>query len=66
MKLHNTQKIVFPIHPRTKSILDKINFKINSNIIISDPMSYFMFMNHIKNSELILTDSGGLQKEAYF
>ena len=65
-EIANTQKIVFPIHPRTKSILERLELKINSNIIISEPMSYFMFMNYIKNCELVITDSGGLQKEAYF
>lgn len=61
-----SQKIIFPIHPRTKSILDKINFKLNTNILFTNPMSYIEFMNHISHSEIILTDSGGLQKEAFF
>ena len=60
------QKIIFPIHPRTKSILDKINLKLNPNILFTNPMSYIEFMNHISHSEIILTDSGGLQKEAFF
>jgi UDP-GlcNAc3NAcA epimerase len=59
-------KIIFPIHPRTKSILDKINLKLNPNIIFTDPMSYIEFMNHILHCEIVLTDSGGLQKEAFF
>ena len=60
------QRIIFPIHPRTKSILDKINLKLNPNILFTNPMSYMEFMNHISHSEIILTDSGGLQKEAFF
>ena len=60
------QRIIFPIHPRTKSILDNINLKLNPNILFTNPMSYMEFMNHISHSEIILTDSGGLQKEAFF
>ena len=65
-EIASSQKIIFPIHPRTKSILDKINLKLNPNILFTNPMSYIEFMNHISHSEIILTDSGGLQKEAFF
>ena len=56
--------IVLPIHPRTKQLLNK--FKLNKNIKIIAPVGYFDMIQLIKNSRLVITDSGGLQKEAYF
>lgn len=56
--------IVLPVHPRTKQLLSK--FKLNTNIKIIAPVGYFDMIQLIKNSRLVITDSGGLQKEAYF
>ena len=59
--------VVIPIHPRTKAILSKNHYNIaQSNIIFIDPVGYFEMIWLITNSQLIMTDSGGLQKEAYF
>ena len=57
-------KIVLPLHPRTKSILEKE--KIDTNISIIAPVGYLEMTQFTKNCELVITDSGGLQKEAYF
>jgi len=66
-------KIVLPLHPRTKKLLpenlskeihDKLQY--NSNITIIPPASFFEILVLEKYSQLIMTDSGGLQKEAYF
>ena len=62
--LASDYRIVLPIHPRTKKLLNK--FKLNENIKIIDPVGYFDMIQLIKNSRLVITDSGGLQKEAYF
>lgn len=56
--------VVLPLHPRTKSKLDGIKF--NNNVKIIDPVSYLEMILLLKNSSKVLTDSGGLQKEAYF
>lgn len=56
--------IILPIHPRTKQLLNK--FKLKKNIKIIAPVGYFDMIQLIKNSRLVITDSGGLQKEAYF
>lgn len=56
---------IFPIHPHTKKIIEKTNIKIPPNIKLIDPQSYHIFLNLVANSKLVLTDSGGLQKEAY-
>lgn len=64
------QIIVFPVHPRTikklveYGLLEKIEKK--KNIIITDPLGYFDFILLEKYSKKIVTDSGGVQREAYF
>lgn len=59
------KKVVIPIHPRTKKIILKNKIKTN-NITFLDPVGYLEMVWLIKNSTLVMTDSGGLQKEAYF
>ncbi len=56
--------VVLPIHPRTRHLLDNIQF--NDNIRIIDPVGYLEMLYLLKHSAKVLTDSGGLQKEAYF
>jgi UDP-GlcNAc3NAcA epimerase len=65
--------IVLPLHPRTKKKIDDLNKepivkKILSNdkITIIPPLGFFDIIELEKNSRLIITDSGGLQKEAFF
>jgi len=58
------EKIIFPVHPRTKLVLERTKVK-NDNIILISPQSYLDFQALISNSKGILTDSGGIQKEAY-
>jgi len=61
------KKIVFPIHPRTEKTIKQFNLqkKISDNIIITKPVGYLDFLCLQKNAVKILTDSGGIQKEAY-
>ena len=57
--------VVLPLHPRTKKYIDK--YKIDcSKIKIINPVGYIQIIDLIKNSNLVITDSGGMQKEAYF
>ena len=65
--ISNKIKLVMPIHPRTKKLLEKM-FLIEklSNVIITEPLSFFDILSLQKKSNLILTDSGGIQKEAFF
>ncbi|MFL2679811.1 MAG: non-hydrolyzing UDP-N-acetylglucosamine 2-epimerase [Alphaproteobacteria bacterium] len=58
-------RIIFPIHPRTKNSLKKIKFK-NNKILIIEPLGYLDMLKLMLNCHLVYTDSGGLQKEAYF
>lgn len=56
--------IVLPLHPRTKKKLE--SFKLELKVKIINPVGYFDMIELIKNSSLVMTDSGGLQKEAFF
>ena len=60
--------ILFPIHPRTKNFMMKFKiFKLLSkNIEISLPLSYIHSMSYLKYAKLLITDSGGMQKEALY
>lgn len=58
--------IILPLHPRTKTILQKLNIDISENIRIVEPVGYMEMVWLTKNCDLVMTDSGGLQKEAYF
>ncbi len=58
-------QIILPLHPRTKSLLPS-TFHLHPNIKLIDPVGYLNMVYLIKNSKMIMTDSGGLQKEAYF
>ncbi len=56
--------VILPVHPRTRKILQNIKFSANVKII--DPVSYLEMITLLKNCKKVLTDSGGLQKEAFF
>lgn len=56
-------QIIFPVHPRTRQIIDQFNIN-SSNIIMIDPLGYLEFIYLIKNSKGIITDSGGITEEA--
>jgi UDP-N-acetylglucosamine 2-epimerase len=60
-----SQLIVFPIHPRTKKVLEENNINTSSNIMLIPPIGYIDFVKLQTNSLKIITDSGGIQKEAY-
>lgn len=58
------QKVVVPIHPRTRAILDKQGIK--PDFLLIDPVGYFDMVELLKHCSLVVTDSGGVQKEAFF
>jgi UDP-GlcNAc3NAcA epimerase len=60
------KQIILPLHPRTKRYLEKYNIQVSPNINLVKPVSYLHMINLLMNCEMVLTDSGGLQKEAYF
>ena len=64
-EIANEKQVILPLHPRTKKILQELQVD-TSNLTIIDPVGYLEMVWLIDNCSLIMTDSGGLQKEAYF
>ncbi len=66
-ELSKSNKLVYPIHPRTKKNLKKLEYlkkvENNQNIILQEPLGYLEFMCLIANCKYVITDSGGLQEE---
>lgn len=58
--------IIFPMHPRTKNTVKNWNIPFPDHVKIIDPVDYLTMINLEMNARMILTDSGGVQKEAYF
>ena len=56
--------VVIPLHPRTKKKLNDHGLTLNVSVI--DPVGYFDMIELLKRCSLVMTDSGGLQKEAFF
>jgi len=59
------KQVILPLHPRTKKILKELQIDTD-NLTIIDPVGYLEMVWLIDNCSLVMTDSGGLQKEAYF
>ncbi len=60
------KKIILPLHPRTKKFIQEYNLKIGDNVQIIEPVGYLDMISLQENACKIVTDSGGVQKEAYF
>ena len=56
-------KFIFPVHPRTEKILRKLKLKKCKFILFIQPLDFLDFLFLMKNSKIILTDSGGVQEE---
>lgn len=57
--------VVLPLHPRTRKLIQSHNIS-TAGVTLIDPVGYFDMLQLIRNARLVITDSGGLQKEAYF
>ena len=64
------ETVVLPLHPRTRKCLEKYGLyerlRNAPNVILTPPLGYLDFLKLEKHAKAILTDSGGVQKEAYF
>ncbi len=60
------KKVVLPAHPRLQKNLSKFNISPGKNIKLTPPLGYLEFITLEKNAAKIITDSGGIQKEAFF
>jgi UDP-GlcNAc3NAcA epimerase len=62
--ISNGCNVVLPLHPRTRAAIDKFGLKFNGLMIA--PLGYFDMLELLKHCTMVITDSGGLQKEAFF
>ena len=60
------EKIVFPIHPRTSRAVSSLGIQFGDHVQIIEPVGYLDMIQLEENARLIATDSGGVQREAYF
>ena len=60
-----TQRVILPLHPRTRKIME-MNKIILNKVSVIEPVGYFDILFLLKNATVVLTDSGGMQKETYF
>ena len=60
------EPVIFPAHPRTRKALAQLELTLAAHVKIIDPVGYFDMMVLEENARLIATDSGGVQREAYF
>jgi UDP-N-acetylglucosamine 2-epimerase (non-hydrolysing) len=62
------RKIVFPVHPRTAKNLENFGLtgKLSTDVLLTEPIGYIDFITLVEKSELILTDSGGIQEESTY
>ncbi len=63
-EINRQTPVVVPIHPRTRNILAQLNIVPEFKLI--DPVGYFDMIMLLKSCDLVITDSGGVQKEAFF
>jgi UDP-GlcNAc3NAcA epimerase len=61
-----TFNFIFPVHPRTRKILSKNNLELQEHVTLIDPIGYFDMLSYESACDAVLTDSGGVQKEAFF
>lgn len=61
------ETIIFPLHPRTEKLLIKYGLydMLKSSVVLTKPLGFFEFIKLMNHAKIILTDSGGVQKEAY-
>ena len=62
----SNKNIILPLHPRTKKKLLEFGISIPEALRVIDPVGYLDMVQLEKNAEIIVTDSGGVQKEAFF
>jgi len=63
-KINEDKQVIVPLHPRTRKIIKERNISVEFTVI--EPVGYLEMVWLIGNCDLVMTDSGGLQKEAFF
>ena len=62
----SNRTFILPLHPRTRKALDSAALSFNSHVNVIDPVGFREMLNLEETCEVVLTDSGGVQKEAFF
>ncbi len=66
-KYGRDHKIVFPIHPRTRTNMVRFGMQIEDpNLILTEPLGYLEFLNMMRHAKVVVTDSGGVQEETTY
>ena len=60
------RQFVFPVHPRTRHALDEHEIVLPANVEAIEPLGYLEMLALVEGADAVVTDSGGLQKEAYW
>jgi UDP-GlcNAc3NAcA epimerase len=60
------RRFVFPVHPRTRHVLDDHGIALPDNVEAIEPLGYLEMLAFVAGADVVVTDSGGLQKEAYW
>jgi UDP-GlcNAc3NAcA epimerase len=60
------ETVVFPAHPRAMRMIESLGLRVGENVKIVEPVGYLDMLRLERNARIILTDSGGVQKEAYW
>ena len=60
------EPVVFPVHPRTRAALADAGLELGPHVELTEPLGYLELAAHASQARVIVTDSGGLQKEAYW
>src|SRR5262249_22270059 len=62
-ELANAMPVLFPVHPRTRSRLERMKNRLNPKVIVTEPEPYLTFLGLMAKARYVLTDSGGIQEE---
>ena len=60
------EPVVFPVHPRARKVIAEIDCRLRRHVHVITPVAYLDMVALTESARLVLTDSGGLQKEAYW
>jgi UDP-N-acetylglucosamine 2-epimerase len=60
-----SRPVIFPVHPRTRKMIRELEISVPKNILVAEPFGPFDILVLQANADCVLTDSGGMQKEAY-
>ena len=66
--ISENRQVIFPIHPRSRKNLEEHGLRdsLKENVLLTEPIGYIDFIKLVKEAELILTDSGGIQEESTY